>query len=63
MTKQPDPVTFTPDTLDEITPLYDAAVATGKAEFTYRNREYTTRYVVYLIEYLRGKWGLRREAA
>mgnify|MGYP000334863544 CR=1 FL=1 len=28
--KQPDPVTFTPETLDEITPLYDAAVATGR---------------------------------
>lgn len=62
MTKQPDPVTFTPETLAEITALYDAAVQAGNESFTYRNRQYSVRYTIYLIEYLRGKWGMKREA-
>lgn len=59
MKPQPDPITFTPDTLREITAVYDKAVSEGKEAFTYRERQYSTRYTVYLIEYLRGKWGMR----
>ena len=63
MKPQADPITFTPDTLREITALYDSAVAAGNAEFMYRNRQYSTRYTVYLIEYLRGQWGLKPQEA
>lgn len=59
MKQQAEPVTFTPDTLREITAVYDAAVAAGKEVFDYRGRQYSTRYTVYLIEYLRGQWGMR----
>ena len=59
MKPQADAVTFTPDTLAEITAVYDKAVADGKELFDFRGRQYSTRYTVYLIEYLRGQWGMK----
>lgn len=63
MMKQPDPITFTPDTLRELTAVHDAAVQAGKDLFEYRGRQYSTRYTVYLIDMLRTKWGLRKQDA
>jgi hypothetical protein len=34
MTKQPEPVTFTPDSLREITAAHDKAVQEGRESFT-----------------------------
>jgi hypothetical protein len=64
--KQTEPVTFTPDSLREITALHDAAVQEGRESFMYRGRQYSVRYTVYLIDMLRQQWGMKgrgREAA
>jgi len=66
MTKQTEPVTFTPDSLREITAAHDKAVSEGRESFMYRNRLYSTRYTVYLIDMLRQQWGMQgrgKEAA
>lgn len=66
MTKQLEPVTFTPDSLREITAAHDKAVQEGRESFTYRGRQYSVRYTVYLIDMLRQQWGMKgrgREAA
>lgn len=56
MKKQPDPVTFNPDTLREFTAVYDKAVAGGKESFTYQGREYVVRYAYYLIQFLKERF-------
>lgn len=61
--KQAEPITFTPDTLRELTAVHDAAVQAGKDLFEYRGRQYSTRYTVYLIDMLRQQWGLRKQDA
>jgi len=61
MKKQTDPVIFTEETLREITALYDAAVAAGKDLFTYKGREYSTRYTYYLIQMMHQKWGMKKQ--
>ena len=55
--KQTDPVTFTEETMREIIAIYDKAVAAGKEMFTYKGREYSTRYAYYLIQHLQSVFG------
>lgn len=54
--KPAEAVTFTPDTLREIEAVYDKAVAAGKESFEYRGRVYHTRYVHYLIQFLKERF-------
>jgi len=56
MPKQADPVVFTEETLRELQAVYDLAVATSQDVFTYRGRDYSTRYTYYLLKYLREKF-------
>lgn len=52
MKKQPDPVTFTEESLRELQAVYDVAIAAGHELFQYRGRTYSVRYTHYLLQHL-----------
>ena len=51
-------IQFTMDKLDRLIERYDLAVENGEEQFEFEGHDFLTDYAKYLIQYLRGEFGL-----